>query len=117
VRRVPQVWRVGWPARPAEANSTDGNAVYTNFEVVDIDRFYRSNRAVRALTERIDASRGAYWGRWGDSVVRLYTLALHYTPQDTHFFCDWNYEHQNHYVSGVMCAVDVLGRVERSAAL
>ena len=100
--------QVAWPARPEEANTTAGNGIYNNFEVVDIDILYRSNSAVQALTNRVDASRGNYNGRWGDAIIRMYTLVLHFSQVDIIRFCDWKYEHQLFFVS---CSQPVTGKL------
>lgn len=105
------------PQNAMDFLSNDGGNRYnmchywSNFEISDMD-FWRSEAYTRFF-DFLEAKGGFYYERWGDAPIHSIAASLFARKDQTHFFRDIGYRHENfqHCPSGIQwsegrCACD-----------
>lgn len=80
-------------------NVQEGTLYYTNFEVVKIDEFAKTD--YMELYNYLDNNGGIYLYRWGDHIIRYAGVELFHGQNKAKCFTDIRYKHQR-FVDGVI---------------
>lgn len=83
-----------WIPKAHDRDSHGPKLFFTNFEVVDVQRFIK-DQGIMQFIEEVDATHAIYLKRWGDAPLRYYQVSWYMDlARDVFQFCDFDYFHQ-----------------------